>query len=228
MREENKLNKAIKQDGGDTQSDILVALKRRYPQYAEQSNNPQAFIKKRRVAVISALAAAVCVAVIVPCAVLLPNNDNNGDGNIRYCTQNEYRILYDVEYTIGEYRESNNKNFLYFDWYEYGEDCNTICYISNSDDELLCLEENIYLPQSNEFVQLSITKYNVFLSAFDSVIANCNSEQSVNNNKVKWAIKEETALCLFEYGGYRYFISIEQGQDENRLFELVAELLETK
>lgn len=39
--EEKKLNKAIKQDGIDTQSATLEELKRRYPQYAEQATNEQ-------------------------------------------------------------------------------------------------------------------------------------------------------------------------------------------
>lgn len=37
--EEKKLNEAIKQDGINTQSEILDKLKRRYPQYVEQSNS---------------------------------------------------------------------------------------------------------------------------------------------------------------------------------------------
>lgn len=37
--EEKKLNEAIKQDGIETQSEILEELKRRYPQYVEQSGN---------------------------------------------------------------------------------------------------------------------------------------------------------------------------------------------
>lgn len=39
--EEKRLNETIKQDGIDTQSEILNELKRRYPQYVEQSNNEQ-------------------------------------------------------------------------------------------------------------------------------------------------------------------------------------------
>ena len=233
MREENKLNKAIKQDGIDTQSEILDELKRRYPQYVEQSDKKQTPAKKRRFAFISTIAAvAVCVAVIVPCAVLLPNRnngtDNGGKENFRYCTQDEYSFTESVEYTIGEYRANNNLNFLYFDWYEIGEECITSCYTANSDNELLGLEEQIYLPQSDEVVQLSITQSNVYLSAFDSTIEHCNMEQSVSNHKVKWDINDTAATCVFEYKEYRYFIQIKKGQDENRLFELVAELLETK
>ncbi|MDE7406388.1 MAG: hypothetical protein K2M89_05910 [Clostridiales bacterium] len=232
MREEHKLNKAIKQDGIDTQSEILDELKRRYPQYVEQSGNKQAPARKRIFAFISAIAAAaVCVAVIVPCAVLLPNRNNGvangGKDNIRYCKQDEYEKKY-VEYTILEYRESNNRNYLYFDWYEFGEERETVCYSSNADNEVLCLEERVYLPENDEFVQLSITKSNIYLSELDTTIASCTSEQSVGNNAVKWGIKEGDALCIFEDNGYRYFIKIKQGQDENRLFELVAELLETK
>ncbi|MDE7164708.1 MAG: hypothetical protein K2O04_04710 [Clostridiales bacterium] len=233
MREEHKLNKAIEQDGVDTQSEILEELKRRYPQYVEQSNKKQTSARKRGFAFISAIAAAaVCVAVIVPCAVLLPNRnsgtDNGGKDNIRYCAQTEYRALYDVEYTIGEYRENNNRNFLYFDWYEFGEDCNTVCYVSKADNEVLCLEENIYLPTSEEFVQISLTKTNVYLSMFDVVFADCNSEYMVDNHTVKWVVNEAKARCIFEDGGYRYFIQVEPTKDENRLFELVEKLLQTK
>lgn len=227
MREERKLNKAIRQDGIDDQSGILEELKRRYPQYVEQSDVKKAPVRKRRVAVFSALAAvAVCAAIIVPCAVLLPNNGGNGgNGNIRYCSQDEYSKA-DVEYTIGEYRENNNKNFLYFDWYELCEERKTICYTSNSDNEVLCLEEQVYLPQSDEFVKLFITKSNVYLSEFDQPIEKCKGQQPVNNHIVKWVANKQETACIFEDGGYRYFIQLFDGQDENRLFELVAELLE--
>lgn len=226
MREEDKLYKAIKQDGIDTQSEILEELKRRYPQYVEQSNSQNVSVGKRKIAIISALATvAVCLAIVLPCVLLLPNHDD-GD-NIRYCAQGEYEKS-SVQYTIGEYREQSGLKFLYFDWYEQGEDCSTSFYISNSGDEVLCWEESIYLIQSNEFVQLSITKDNVYLSAFDFNIKSCDEEHVVDNHTVKWAVIGDVALSIFEDNGYRYFIQIEEGQDENRLFELVAELLETK
>lgn len=233
MRAEQKLNKAIKKDGVDTQSEIREELKRRYPQYFEQSaGKKQAPVKKRKTAVIFAFAAvAVCAAIVVPCAVLLPNRgstvNNGGNESNRYCTQDDYHKE-NAEYTIGEYRENNNRNFLYFDWYEYGEDCSTVCYISNSDNEVLGLEENIYLPESDEFVRLSLTKANVYLSVFDVIIADCNSEYTVDNHTVKWVVNEAKSLCIFEDGGYRYFIQILPGEDENRLFDMVAELLGTK
>lgn len=232
MREENKLNKAIKQDGIDTQSEILEGLKRRYPQYVEQSDKKQVPTRKRRFAFISAIAAAaVCVAIIVPCAVLLPNRNNGaetgGKENIRYCAQGEYEQS-PMQYTIGEYRKNNNLKFLYFDWYEFGEEFETVCYISNSDNEVLCLEEQVYLPEEGELVKLSITKANTYLSAFDFTLKSCNKEQLVYKHLVKWSVNEEDAACIFVDNGYRYFIQILQGQDENRLFELVTELLETK
>ena len=232
MREERKLNKAIKQDGIDTQSEILENLKRRYPQYVKQSDTKQTPVKKRRFAIISAIASvAVCAAIVVPCAVLLPNRNNGGDNggkdNIRYCAQGEYEKI-EVQYTIGEYRENNDLSFLYFDWYKLGEDCKTFCYTSILDNELLCLAEQAYLPQSDEVVQLSITKSNVYLSEFDTTISNCDSEYTVENHTVKWSITGAEAICIFEDKEYRYFIRIVQGSDENRLFELVAELLETK
>lgn len=233
MREEKKLNKAIKQDGINTQSEILEELKRRYPQYVEQSDKKQASARKRKFAFISAIAvAAVCVAVIVPCAVLLPNRnsgtDNGGKENFRYCTQDEYSFTENVGYTIGEYCANKNLNFLYFDWYEIGEECITSCYTSNLDNEVLCLEERVYLPENDEFVQLSVTRLNVYLSEFDSTIASCTSEQTVDNHRVKWNINDSVATCIFEDNGYRYFIQVKPVQNENRLIELVTDLLDTK
>lgn len=229
MREEHKLNKAIKQDGVDTQSEILDELKRRYPQYVEQSDKKRVDVRKRKRAFIFAFAAVVaCTAIVVPCSVLLPDRNNGGNGggngNIRYCTQRDYSKA-DVEYTIGEYRENNNLNFLYFDWYELCEERRTFCYTSNSDNEVLCLAENVYLPESDEFVQLSITKENVYLSEFDQFIDRCKNERSFYSHVVKWVVNEDDAISIFEHGGYRYFIRVLVGQDENRLFEFVAELL---
>lgn len=228
MREEKKLKKAIMQDGIDTQADILEELKRRYPQYVRQSDSKQPRAAKRRVAVFSALAAvAVCAAIIVPCAVLLPNRSNNGgNDNYRYCTQDEYSKNR-VEYTILEYRENNNLNFLYFDWYEFCEDRNTFCYTSKSDNEVLGLEEQVFLPELDKTVQLSITKANIYLSAFAITIDNCKTHQIIQNHTISWNIDSQDAFCIFEDGGYRYFIQILQEQDENMLFDLVDKLLET-
>ena len=235
MRGERKLNKAIKQDGIDTQSDILDGLKRRYPQYVEQSGNKHVPARKRRFAFISALAAAVvCVAIVVPCAVLLPNknngSDNGGKDNIRYCAQGEYGER-GVEWTILDYRESNNLNFLYFDWYESGEDICTYLYASKADDEVLCLEECAYFPDSDDLIYLSITKANVYISEFDRIISNCHSTQSVEDHTVKWHVGDLYAVCFFEDGGYRYFIQLDPGKGKDKekvkedLFNSVKELL---
>lgn len=229
MREENKLNKAIKQDGIETQKDILDELKRRYPQYVGQSGKKQAPVRKRRIAVISALAAVVaCVAIIVPCAVLLPNRNNSpgaGKNNDRYCTQKEYEKS-PVQYTIKEYRENHKLNFLYFDWYELGEGRETVCFISNVDNEVLCLEEQVYLPEKDEFVQLSITKSNVYLSEFDATRANCTGKQTVYNHTVKFDVTGTVATGIIEDNGYRYFVQVFPVQDEESLFDKVKELLE--
>ena len=46
MSVEEKLNKAIQQDGVNTQSHILDKLKRRYPQYVEQLTDGDVSHKK--------------------------------------------------------------------------------------------------------------------------------------------------------------------------------------
>lgn len=226
MRAERKLKKAIMRDGIGTQSDMLEELKRKYPQYVERSDENERNKRRKPALIISLAATAACAAIIVPCAVLLPNRNGNDDhGKILYCTQDEYEAV-DVNYTIEQYRQENGLNFLYFDWYEIGEDCTTIGFISKVDSEVLCLSESVFLPQQEEFVQLSITKDIVYLSEFDTTISSCNNEQQVSGHTVKWGTTETEVQCIFEENGYRYFIRVLPGQDENRLFELVGELLE--
>ena len=231
MREERKLNKAIERDGVDTQSEILEELKRCYPQYVRQAEVKREPNKRRRIAVISSIAAvAASVAIVVPCAVLLPNKGDDGkSGNngYRYCAQGEYSKNVS-DYTLGEYSKNRGGNILYFDWYEIAEDRLTYCYTSNVDNEILCVEESAFLVDSEEAINLSVTKSNVYLNKFDATLNNCKSEQYIDNHTVKWNVNEDAAVCIFEDNGYRYFIQIEPGQDENRLFELAAELLGTK
>ncbi len=100
--------------------------------------------------------------------------------------------------------------------------------LSKLDNEVLCLEEQVFLLQSDEVVRFSITKSNVYLIEFATTITNSNREYIIENHTVNWDINDSLATCVFEDNGYRYFIQIEQGQDENGLFELVVELLETK
>lgn len=226
MREEQKINKALERDGINTQSEILDELKRRYPQYVKQSETKREPNKKRRVAVIATLAAvAASVAIIVPCALLLPNKGDDGK-NDYYCAQGEYSEGA-CEYTLREYSENYcGGNILYFDWYDVAEDLITTCYIRNNDKEVLCVEECGYLVDSDELIYLSVTKSNVYLSMFDAKINECKKKQSVDDHTVKWNLNGNEVACIFEDSGYRYFIRIPQGQDENRLFELVTELLE--
>lgn len=231
MREEQKLNKALQRDGFNTQSDILDNLKRRYPNYVEQSATKHRPNKRRHVAVICSLAAiAASVAIIVPCAILLsPKGDggNNVVSSDRYCSRGEYSEEA-CEYSLREYSATCGGAILYFDWYSASEDIITTRYVGNDDKEILCVEEFAYLVEYDEMIYLSVTKSNVYLGMFDSAIEKCDSEQSVDNHIVKWNLNEDEVVGIFEDKGYRYFIRILQGQDENRLFELVAELLETK
>lgn len=232
MREERKLNKAIERDGVNTQSEILEELKRCYPQYVKQSEAKREPNKKRRIAIISSIAAvAASVAIVVPCAVLLPNKGDDGKNNdnnsYRYCSQNEYSVER-YQYTLREYSETRGGNILYFDWYGIAEECFTTCYTSNVDNEILCVEEYAFLVDSEEAINFSVTKSNVYLSKFDATLNSCKDEKYIDNHTVKWSVVDDEAACIFEDNGYRYFIRIDQGQDENRLFELAAELLGTK
>lgn len=225
MREEKKVIEAIKQDGINTQGDILEKLKRKYPQYTERSDGKKKRSKKRKTTLIISFAAlAACAAIIVPCAVLLPDKDENNDIITRYCTQNEYSKE-KSEYTMRDHSENTGGNILYFDWYDELEDYTAYRYVDNVDNEILCFGESVFWVNFGDPIIFYVTKSNVYLSMFDNMIANCKNEQIVGDHAVKWVVNENSAQCIFEDNGNRYFITILQSQDENRLFELVGELL---
>ena len=229
MREERKLENAIQRDGEQSKSKVLEEIKRRYPQYNEQAVNKQTAIKKRRLAVFSTLATvAASLAIILPCALLLPNRNSGGGGSdIYYCSAEEYKVI-ESEYTLKSYNEKNNGNILFFDWYDTAEERVTSCYVRIEDEKILGMQESAYRPETDEFIELSVTKSNVFLDSLDSIIQSCVYEHNVNDFLVKWRVDVDYANCIFENAGYRYFIQIAEGQDENRLFALVEELLQNK
>lgn len=229
MRQERKLEKAIQRDGAQTQSDILEELKRRYPQYTKQESNKQPAIKKRRIAVFSSLAAvAACLAIILPCALLLPNRSPHGGGSdIYYCSAEEYKVI-PSKYTLAEYSKKYNGSILYFKWYETVEEPSTNSFVRISDDKILCVQESAYNPETDEVIMISVTKVGVYLDEFDIDIQNCKSKRIVTDTLVKWNKDIDYSICIFENNGYRYFLQIEAGQDENRLFALVDELLQKK
>ncbi len=229
MRQERKLEKAIQRDGEQSQSDILDELKRRYPQYTKQADSKQATVKKRRIAVFSSLAAvAACLAIILPCSLLLPNHQPNGGGSENYyCAIGQYEKIAS-EYTLREYSEIHNSNISYFDWYDTAEDCFTECFIRIKSKKTLGIQESAYNPETDEFIELSVTKSNVYLGGLESYFQSCVNEQVVFNCLVRWNVIIDYSICIFEHNGYRYFIKIDGGQDENRLFELVEDLLQNK
>ena len=229
MRQERKLEKALQRDGEQAQSDILDELKRRYPQYTKQADSKQATVKKRRIAVFSSLAAvAACLAIILPCSIILPNRyPSNGGNQNYYCSFENYESKIS-EYTLCEYSAKNGSVILYFDWYENVEGLNTVDYVRKVDSEALGVQESAYNPETDEFITLSVTKSNIYLGGFDLDIQNCKNEQVLSNCLVKWHINIDYSICIFEHNGYRYFIKIDGGQDENRLFELVEDLLKNK
>ena len=226
MREERKLEKMIQRDGERTQSDILDELKRRYPQYTKRTGKKQSAVKKRRVAVLSTFAAvAACLAIILPCSLLLPNKQPTGGGsNIYYCSFEEYEKSLS-ESTLREYSKNNDYSILFFDWYNTAEELLTNNFVRITDKQVLCVQELAYNPVTDEILMISVTKANVYLDEFDTLIDTCKNEHTVLTKTVKWYVADDGAYCIFEHNGYRYFIKIEAGQDENRLFALVEELL---
>lgn len=224
MRDERKLNKALRQDGIDTQADILDELKRKYPQYAVRQKS-DGTVKRKRIAVFSSLAAvAACAAVIIPCAVLLPEINVPADSG--YCSfdDSSYSII-PSDYTMREYSEMSGGKILYFDWYDIAGEYDTNNYRSNANGKIFAAEEWLYLTETDELIYLVVTATNVYINTPYYNVKKYTKKHDVGGHTVKWVLGDN-ALCMLEDSGYRYFIRIDGGQDETRLFELASELLQ--
>lgn len=224
MREEKKIRKLIESGNAESRQQILDEIKKSYPEYfAEQKPERKISPKKKIMAIcFSAGAIALCLAITLP--LVLSKSKKTKDNTILYATVEDYEVK-EYDKTIKEYAQEYNKNITYLDWYEQADFCYTECYREIKTQEILSLREKIIDGETGESVILQFTEINMHIDVLDDWAKTCEKEHHVESVEIKWMNYDRTLRGLFEFEGYRYYLTLERNTDENRLFELVEYLI---
>ena len=223
MSEEKKFRKLIQNHDVENRDKILNELKAACPQYfdAEKMEKRKSSKRKFMAVFLPVGAVAACLAITLP--IVLPKK-NEPQSNIRTFSSHEYSIkAYDQN--IKEYAQANSKNILYFDWYDNADNCTTDCYSENGTQAVLGLKEYVVNGNTGEAVEIQFTDISIYIDVLNEISDICKNEYVVNSVVLKWVVDDINLNGVFEYGDYRYFVTLERNTDENRLFELVESLI---
>lgn len=224
MRDERKLNKIIQEQDSENRELILQRLHQNHPELdAEPQKKKGAFSWQR-------LVLAACACCLLICAVVIPSVYFTKGGKVtgpteRYCSISEYEAK-EFDSNIKQYCQSANKSILYFDWYDKAYSCRTRHYIELATNETLGVYETIAIEEPEYTVSIKAVEKNIRLEGLNNEISMCSFEYKVNNVALKWTNLNDHLTSTFEYGDYRYIVTLFYEQDENKLFDLIAELLE--
>lgn len=170
---------------------------------------------------ISAALAAACLAIILP--VIL----NNGTQTPveRYCYANEcFEIK--IDYSLKQYGERNNANYLYIDWYDLTDDLQTKLYVSRDNpDDLIYIKEVLVNGETGSIVALYITDLYTMVDVLDAFWDDCDTKIIISGTSVYWNTLNSSSRGYFEYGNYRYFIELTYPLKEDSILEIIESML---
>ena len=152
------------------------------------------------------------------------DSDNSSTENEnRYCDSDSYDAI-PTEMTLKEFVDSEQKTFLYLDWYEITDYCLNRIYRLNESEEIIGYREEIMDINTGSLVQIHILLKGYQLEALD-VFQNTNSVAYISGVQVEWKSIGDISYAKFEYGEYDYYIALEYPMETDSILDVVQELL---
>ncbi len=184
--------------------------------------------KNRNLSYVKYIAISCFVALFLGLTVFLIVNfgfkkDDGFIGNVnRYCTVNDY---YEIETltTVKQYNFDNDKNFLFFDFYDFTEYVSDTQFKLNETDEVICLHEEI-VAAGGAIISLYITDNRTDLDILEIFSTSCINNDVVSSIDVSWGSKFGLAYAKFEYANYNYYFSVDV-VEQDYILQLVELLL---
>ncbi|MCM1295831.1 MAG: hypothetical protein NC311_09845 [Muribaculaceae bacterium] len=226
MNEKRKFDKLVRTTGAEERDKLLEDIRSRCG-LARKEDKKKAFTGGRLVTVISCCFVAVCVAIILPCVLLLGGKDTGGVNDSRYFGVGEIRAQRS-QYTLKEYNNIFGTDFLFLDWYGEPNDCLTDILSIRESEERIGLRESITNIGTLDSIQIQLMKTNVHVDYLDELADLCAIQITINGTQVDWSYQNEDLFAVFENGDYRYYFTLHGSSDDERFFELLTELLEGK
>ncbi len=224
---ERDVHDLIEQQDPEHKQELLDKIKVRiaeeniFPQTQQNTEHePVAAKKKNKLTLVIAsvvTACLLCLAIVLP-VTLTETKD-------RYCAAGDYQEEV-LSYNIKEYASNNNKQLLYIDWYSIADEVTTTLNYSVKDRNDMIFISEVYI-NGYELVTLHITDNKTRVDIMEKW-ASCNVELKINNISVKTQISSKSILAAFEYNGFRYYLQVDNAANQNRVAELVEQMLAVK
>lgn len=175
---------------------------------------------------IAGLVLSFVVLTIAVIAILISPVRSGPVDNFRYCNKNEYYIN-DTDKSVKQYAAENNKDIKYFSWFdEVSYFADKQCKL-NTTDEVICLYEEI-IDLNDAYVQYYITDNKTEIDLIKPITDLCVQTVFLGGVKINCCShsNEGSSSAWFEYSGYKYYLSVEDGPEQDYVLTLISELLD--
>jgi len=228
MRERD-VHDLIEQQDPEHKQELLDKIKVRiaeeniFPQTQQNTEHkPVAAKKKNKLTLVIAsvvTACLLCLAIVLP-VTLTETKD-------RYCVDGDY-VGEIVSYNIKEYSEKNNKNMLYLDLYDSVDTILTEFYYNVKDrNDMIFISEEMENGTTGELIKVIITDNKTRVDVLNKW-NNCEKKSVICGVSVQTVKTEIFMLAAFEYNGFRYYLQVDNAANQNRVAELVEQMLAVK
>lgn len=202
--EKDRLWEKIEKELGNENITVVVPRKKKFPM-------------GRFVAVVSSCVLIVTIATIAVWK-FLPQETGP-----RYCTQDQYRGT-KTDMTLKEYAKENNKELLYFDWYEKADLLENTIYQLNDTNEIICFQEDMINGETGTFISLYVVDTQTKMDMLDYFYTRCDKSSQVKDIQVNWISSLKEANAYFEYNHYNYYLTVDAPESSEAILELIGTL----
>ncbi|MBQ8658636.1 MAG: hypothetical protein IJ506_05830 [Clostridia bacterium] len=227
MSKEDKIHEWIESQNSERKQRHLEKLQK---ELGIQTEIPQPKLRKRfftrkLVAICSSAAVAIVItlSLVLYFTVFHPNPTPTDKS--RYCTQEDYTVS-KTTMTLKEYGEQEEKNLLYFDWYDSADEIIDSLYALKDTNEEIAFKEFIVNGLTGNIIYLSVTDNYTEIEEFQEYKNNCTFEYKIQNTTIFWFYRNNDGQMYWEYEGYKYYLTIMGPSTSDEAFALVAELFE--
>ena len=135
----------------------------------------------------------------------------------RYCDTNSY------ESSIAE-KTFKDAGFLYLEWYDITDYCETVVYQMKDSGETLGYCERIMDVNTGSLVSVHAICEGYTLKELDFYDDGVNTE-NVGGIEIRWGSAIGYSYANFAHGGYDYFVIVEYPTSDDSVLEILNELL---
>ena len=141
----------------------------------------------------------------------------------RYCDTSMYDAI-DVQLTLKDRFEQEEKIILFLDWYEITDYYADRAYELKDSHAEIGYYEQIVDINTGSLVEINVVKKEYKLQALE-IYSQMTEISSVMDVQVDWISSVNMQYAVFSYQEYNYYISLEYPMEEDSILDIVEEML---